>query len=490
MGATTKNKEIASASAGQQKKPVAQAAQQPQATAAQGVQQPQVTAAQGVKQPQKNDSGVPMQQAYVESDAVKQAQALLQQQMAQKPGEYQSQWQTGMNDIMNSILNREKFIYDINSDALYQQYANQYINQGQMAMMDTMGQAAALTGGYGNSYAQSVGQQTYQGYLQQLNDKVPELYQLALNQYMQEGDALMNQYGLMADRENLDYGRYRDSVSDWNAEQNRLYQQYLDERNFDYGMYADDRDFTYQQGRDQVADQQWQAQFDESLRQYDEQFAYQQGRDQVADSQWEQSFQYQQDRDKISDSQWEQSFQYQQNQDKVSNDQWNQSFQYQQSQDKIANEQWQAQFDEAKRQFDYANGINSSNNSSNSSSSNSSSTSNKSYDTHGYSKAQIIALQKAAGITADGIWGPQTQKAYEAGYRPDDAPASDGKSGYYDQLLGAVSTAKGLYSKQDANTKQQAYKEQVAAINDAYKRGLITAEQKADLLRIATPSSR
>jgi hypothetical protein len=32
-----------------------------------------------------------------------------------------------------------------------------------MAMMDTMGKAAGLTGGYGSPYAQQVGQQAYQG---------------------------------------------------------------------------------------------------------------------------------------------------------------------------------------------------------------------------------------------------------------------------------------------------------------------------------------
>lgn len=40
------------------------------------------------------------------------------------------------------------------------------------------------------------------------------------------------------------------------------------------------------------------------------------------------------------------------------------------------------------------------------------------YDTHGYSSDEIKALQQAAGITVDGIWGPDTQRAYEAGYRP------------------------------------------------------------------------
>ena len=121
--------------------------------------------------------------AYQESDAVTQAKALLQQQMNNKPGQYTSAWQDQLNDIMGKILNREEFSYDLNGDALYNQYKDQYVTQGKMAMMDTMGQAAAMTGGYGNSYAQTVGQQVYQGHLQELNNKIPELYQLALNKY-------------------------------------------------------------------------------------------------------------------------------------------------------------------------------------------------------------------------------------------------------------------------------------------------------------------
>ena len=71
----------------------------------------------------------------------------------------------------------------MNSDALYQQYRDLYTQQGQMAMMDTMGQAAAMTGGYGNSYAQTAGQQMYNQYLGKLNEVVPELYQQAYNRY-------------------------------------------------------------------------------------------------------------------------------------------------------------------------------------------------------------------------------------------------------------------------------------------------------------------
>ena len=216
---------------------------------------------------------------YQESDTVRQAQAMLQQQMDNKPGQYTSPWQAQLNAAMDKILNREKFSYDLNGDALYQQYKDQYMTQGQMAMMDTMGQAQAMTGGYGNSYAQGVGQQAYQGYLQGLNDKVPELYQLALNKYQMEGDALMNEYGILGAREEQEYGRYRDQVADWQGERDRLQDQYYTERDYDYGKWADNRDFGYGQyidnrnydyqiGRDTVADQQWQAEFDEAVRQF------------------------------------------------------------------------------------------------------------------------------------------------------------------------------------------------------------------------------
>lgn len=223
---------------------------------------------------------------YAESDVVKQANDLLQQQIANKPGEYQSNWQTQLNDTLNKILNREKFSYDLNGDALYQQYKDQYTTQGQMAMMDTMGQAQAMTGGYGNSYAQTVGQQTYQGYLQQLNDRVPELYQLALDQHNQETQNLYNQYGLYADRENQEYGRYQDAVNNWNAERDYLTNRYDSERSYDYGKYADERSFEYGKYSDDITNQWKQKELDMAL----EQIAYQKERDAVEDDHWQKQY--------------------------------------------------------------------------------------------------------------------------------------------------------------------------------------------------------
>ena len=205
---------------------------------------------------------------YIESDAVRAAKTNLEQQMAQKPGAYQSQWQNSLNEAMNKILNREKFSYDLNGDALYNQYKDRYVQQGKQAMQDTIGSASALTGGYGNSWAQSAGQQAYHGYLQGLNDKVPELYQMALDKYNMEGQDLLNQYGLLSDREGQDYGRYRDALSDYLTERNFLTDRYDTERNYDYGMFSDNRDFNYTQDRKAVADAQWQAEFDEAIKRF------------------------------------------------------------------------------------------------------------------------------------------------------------------------------------------------------------------------------
>ncbi len=118
--------------------------------------------------------------------------------------------------IYDKIMNRGEFAYDVNKDKLYQQYRDLYAQMGRGAMEDTMGQAAALTGGYGSTYSQNAGQQAYNAYLQKLNEVVPELYNAAYNRYNQEGQDLMNLYSMA--RSNADSAYERD----YNQWYNRL----------------------------------------------------------------------------------------------------------------------------------------------------------------------------------------------------------------------------------------------------------------------------
>jgi len=264
---------------------------------------------------------------YTPSDAVTKAEAALNAQLAQKPGEYKSQWQVQLDDAINKILNREEFSYDLNGDALYQQYKDKYIQQGKMAMGDAVGQASAMTGGYGNSWAQSVGQQAYNAELQNLNDMVPELYQMAYDRYSQEGQELYNQYAMLGERENADYGRYRDSVADFMTERDYLQGRYDSERGFDYSKFADERGFEYGKYRDEVND--WQNDRNFAYSQYtnDKNFAYDQHRDSVADWQNDRSFEY----GKYADDK---------------------EYAYKNHENEISYDQWLAEFDENKRRYE------------------------------------------------------------------------------------------------------------------------------------------
>lgn len=103
-----------------------------------------------------------------------------------------------LNALYNQIMNRQPFQYDLNGDLLYRQMADQYTQLGQQAMRDTIGQASALTGGYGNSYATTAGNQAYQQYLTQLNNNIPDFYDRALQAWQLQGDELLNQYQLAA----------------------------------------------------------------------------------------------------------------------------------------------------------------------------------------------------------------------------------------------------------------------------------------------------
>lgn len=179
---------------------------------------------------------------------------------AAKPGAYVSKWQQQLDAAMDKILNRESFSYDLNADALYRQYKDRAVKNGRLAMMDTMGQATAMTGGYGSSYAQTAGQQAYQGQMDKLADQASQLYDKARQGYEAQAQADRERYDVLRQRENSSFDRYQQDAANWAAENQRLWQRYDNLRQQDYNAQ-----------RDIIKDQQWQAEFDEAHRQfYDE----------------------------------------------------------------------------------------------------------------------------------------------------------------------------------------------------------------------------
>ena len=159
-----------------------------------------------------------------------------------KPDEFESKYEGQISDILDNILNRPKFSYtaeDMTNDDLYKMYRDQYLRQGNLAMRDTMGNAASLTGGYGNTYASAAGQQAYDNYVSMLNDKALDFYDRAYQRYNDEGQNLYNQMNVVTGLDNTDYQRYRDTVSDYYNDLNYYNGRYNQEYGYDYGQYQD-----------------------------------------------------------------------------------------------------------------------------------------------------------------------------------------------------------------------------------------------------------
>ena len=224
-----------------------------------------------------------------------------------------------------------------------------------MAMQDTMGQAAALTGGYGNSYAATAGNQAYQAHLQNLNDVVPELWQMAYDRYNQEGQDLLNQYTMAKDAYTTKYGEKMDEIAQYNSD--RSYLQAVADSLWqrDYGAWNDNRTFEYGQHRDAITDEQWKA-----------------------------AMEYQKERDGVSDQQWEREH--------------------------------RAQYGNSAVEYSGGSGSSggSSSGGSGSSSGNSGSTGGKYYSNGGYGTDVVKLAQQFVGATADGMWGQNSTAAAKA----------------------------------------------------------------------------
>ena len=92
---------------------------------------------------------------YRPSQEVTDAASDLKQWQANRPGDYESAYQGRIDGLMEDLLDRKEFSYSYGADPLYRQYAQLYTQNAQNASADAAAQAAALTGGYGSSYAAS-----------------------------------------------------------------------------------------------------------------------------------------------------------------------------------------------------------------------------------------------------------------------------------------------------------------------------------------------
>lgn len=189
---------------------------------------------------------------------------------------YNNRYDDTIQDLIQGILNREDFSYDPATDPLYQNYRKQYTREGQRATADTLGQAAAASGGIPSSYATTAAAQAGNYYAAQMTDKIPELYQLAYNQYLNDYNMQISDLGVVQGAEQSDYDKYLNELNQYNTDRAFDYNAWLDEYNMtkdqlqtaqgleqlDYTKYLNelqqfntDREFNYGQLLDEIDSQ-------------------------------------------------------------------------------------------------------------------------------------------------------------------------------------------------------------------------------------------
>ncbi len=219
-----------------------------------------------------------------------------------KPDEFVSKYTPQIDNILNTINTRAAF--DVNQDQnykmLYDTMAEQYKINAERAMRDTMANASSLSGGYGNSYAGTVAQQAYDNQMNQLNSRNLELMNMAYGMYQDQLANDYNKLGAFNQQDNIDYGRYRDTVGDYQLDRNYYADRYNNEYSMDYGQFRD------RVNQDNINQQ---LQFDYYQNQYGE------TQDQLAQENLLKQMAYQEKKDKEDLDRWLQEFDYKKAQD-------------------------------------------------------------------------------------------------------------------------------------------------------------------------------
>lgn len=234
-----------------------------------------------------------------------------------KDNGYNQQWSKQLDALVNEYMGRGPFQYDQNEDVMWQQAKKTGLDAANLAMRDTTAQAAALSGGYGNSYAATVGQQVYNEGVADIMAMAPEYYQAAYQRYKDEGDTMFQNIGLAQSMDDAAYARYVDALNRAQSEYDTLYGR-------EYGEFLDQRNFDYQLGRDAVADKRYETEWEHQLeregiedQRYADEFAYQKERDAEADSKYWTEYNYQLGRDAVEDARYDAELGYRAERDHI-----------------------------------------------------------------------------------------------------------------------------------------------------------------------------
>jgi hypothetical protein len=178
------------------------------------------------------------------------------------PAPYVDPYADRINALLDKYLSQKPFSYDPEDDPSYEAYKDMYTRAGETAFQDTIGDLSALTGGRINSWATSAASQARNNYMEDLNNIIPTLEAAAYARHQDKYANLANQLQMLQGLGESSYGRYRDTVGDYQTDRAFNRGVLESDRAYNRGVLESDRAYNYQVTRDKVLDDQWLKQFD------------------------------------------------------------------------------------------------------------------------------------------------------------------------------------------------------------------------------------
>ncbi len=156
------------------------------------------------------------------------------------PGEY-----TGgiadqkLDAAINKYLNSRGFNYNTADDPDYQAYVKEYNENAKQGRELSKATAKTLANGYNPTYADTVSDEVYNSYMENVTDAIPQFKNLAATVNSGRENQLANAVNIYSTQAQKDYGRYRDTVGDKKNFLNYLYDRYATDRQSDVQQNAD-----------------------------------------------------------------------------------------------------------------------------------------------------------------------------------------------------------------------------------------------------------
>ncbi|MBQ7670254.1 MAG: hypothetical protein IJS45_05990 [Clostridia bacterium] len=188
--------------------------------------------------------------------------------------DYESKYANAISALADRILKDEGFSYNYSTDPSYMAAREQSEIERRRAASDAASNAAALTGGYANSYGVTAAGEASAKSYDSLRSMIPSLVDAAYKRWSDARRAELERLEAVRALEKDDYSKYRDEVSDRAKYRDYLADRYdassksdLDlykaalsdwqkDRDYERAVYEYDADAAYKASRDAATDEQ------------------------------------------------------------------------------------------------------------------------------------------------------------------------------------------------------------------------------------------